>query len=113
MSEKTNALKKEFEAALEGVKTQEALEEIRVKYLGKKGLVTELLKDMRNLSPEEKKTFGQEVNILKEEVTEKISAIREEIRNAEIERENNLMPEFDISMPADLRRGSFIQMLKP
>ena len=107
MSEKTNTIKQEFLAELSGITTQEALEEVRVKYLGKKGLVTELLKDMRNLSPEEKKTFGQEVNILKEDITEKITTAREEIRKAEIERENNLMPEFDVSMPANLRRGSY------
>ncbi|MBR5542655.1 MAG: phenylalanine--tRNA ligase subunit alpha [Oscillospiraceae bacterium] len=107
MSEKTNALKQEFLLSLADVKTQEELEEIRVKYLGKKGLVTELLKDMRSLTPEEKKTFGQEVNVLKEEVSEKIAAAREEIKQAEIERELALMPEFDVSMPADLRRGSY------
>ncbi len=107
MSEKTNSIKQDFLNELSGITTQEALEEARVKYLGKKGLVTELLKDMRNLSPEEKKTFGQEVNILKEEITEKITSAREEIRKAEIERENNLMPEFDVSMPSDVSRGSY------
>ena len=107
MSEKTNALLAEFSSELETASSMDSLEEIRVKYLGKKGLVTELLKDMKNLSPEEKKTFGQAVNVLKEEVSEKISEKREAIKLAEIERENNLMPEFDVSAPADLARGSY------
>ncbi len=107
MSEKTSSLRESFVSALSAVDNMEALEAIRVEYLGKKGLVTELLKDMKNLSPEEKKTFGQAVNVLKEEVTEMVAAKREEIKQAEIERENNLMPEFDISVPADLERGSY------
>ncbi|MBE6965614.1 MAG: phenylalanine--tRNA ligase subunit alpha [Ruminococcaceae bacterium] len=107
MSEKTTQLRESFVSALSAVDNMEALEAIRVEYLGKKGLVTELLKDMKNLSPEEKKTFGQAVNVLKEEVTEMVAGKREEIKQAEIERENNLMPEFDISAPANLDRGSY------
>ena len=107
MSDKTTSLRESFVSALASVETMEVLEAIRVEYLGKKGLVTELLKDMKNLSNEEKKTFGQEVNVLKETVTEMITNKREEIKQAEIERENNLMPEFDISTPADLSRGSY------
>ena len=107
MSDKTTSLRESFVSALASVETMEALEAIRVEYLGKKGLVTELLKDMKNLSNEEKKTFGQEVNVLKEAVTEMVANKREEIKQAEIERENNLMPEFDISAPADLSRGSY------
>ena len=87
MSDKTTSLRESFVAALATVDTMEALEAVRVEYLGKKGLVTELLKDMKNLSNEEKKTFGQAVNVLKEEVTEMVATKREEIKNAEIERE--------------------------
>ena len=107
MSEKTNALKLDLQKELEVCSTMEALEEVRVKYLGKKGLITELLKDMKNLSPEEKKEFGQAVNVLKVEAGEEISKRREAIHAAEIERENNLMPEFDVSVPASLERGSY------
>ena len=107
MSDKTASLRESALSALATVETMEALEAIRVEYLGKKGLVTELLKDMKNLSNEEKKTFGQEVNVLKEEITEMVANKREAIKLAEIERENNLMPEFDISTPADLSRGSY------
>ena len=59
MSDKTASLRESALSALATVETMEALETIRVEYLGKKGLVTELLKDMKNLSNEEKKTFGQ------------------------------------------------------
>ncbi len=107
MSEKITALKSEFFARLEAASTIAALEELRVEYLGKKGSVTELLKAMKGLGPEEKKEFGQLVNILKTELTEAIAAKAEVLKREEIEREVASMPEFDVSMPAVLDRGSF------
>ncbi len=83
------------------------LENIRVAYLGKKGLITDLLKDMKSLSNEEKKTFGQEVNALKTEATEKIAEKAKELKDAEILKELNSMPEFDLSIPTDMERGSY------
>ncbi len=107
MSQKTLDVKNAFLQALSTVSNMEELEKIRVEFIGKKGYVTELLKEMKDLSVEEKKTFGQEVNVLKNEVNEKISEKREELKQKEIELENSLMPEFDISIPSDLTRGSY------
>ncbi len=107
MSEKTAALKQNFLNSLATVGNTEDLEKLRVEYLGKKGLVTDLMKEMKSLSNEEKKTFGQAVNVLKNEITETLAAKREELKQKEIELENSRMPEFDISMPANLNRGSY------
>ncbi len=107
MSEKTLELKQEFLNALESANSMEELENIRIAYLGKKGSITDLMKEMKNLSNEEKKTFGQKVNELKNEVSDKISEKAEILKAQELEKEYNLMPEFDISMPADLKRGSY------
>ena len=107
MAEKTTEVRLAFLAALETVSSADELEKIRVEYIGKKGYVTELLKEMKSLSNEEKKTFGQAVNVLKDEVNTKIAEQREELKQKEIELENSRMPEFDISMPANLERGSY------
>lgn len=107
MAEKTTEVRLAFLAALENVTSADELEKLRVEYIGKKGYVTELLKEMKSLSVEEKKTFGQAVNVLKDEVNAKIAEKREEIKQKEIELENSRMPEFDISMPANLERGSY------
>ena len=48
--------------------TAEACEEIRIKLLGKKGALTEILRGMGKLSPEEKKTMGQAANSVKAEI---------------------------------------------
>ena len=107
MAEKTMEVRESFLSALQNTQSMEDLEKIRVEYIGKKGYVTELLKEMKSLSNEEKKTFGQEVNILKNEVNEKIALKREELKQKEIELENSRMPEFDISIPPSLSRGSY------
>ena len=107
MNEQIVKLQAQFEAELSAVNDAAELENIRVAYLGKKGSITDLLKGMKDLSVEEKKDFGQKVNILKNEATEKITAKMVELKEKEIEREINSMPEFDLSMPADLSRGSY------
>ncbi len=107
MADKTNELKLAFAEALSKVNTMEELENLRVEYTGKKGYITGLMQEMKNLSPEEKKVFGQTVNVLKDEVNEKITEKREELKKKELETELAKMPEFDISMPPTLKRGSY------
>ncbi len=107
MDLKIVSLKERFDAELEKIENMSELDSIRVAYLGKKGSVTELLKGMKELSNEEKKVFGQKVNELKGLVAEKISAKTAELKQKEIEAEINLMPQFDISMPVKLERGSY------
>ncbi len=107
MAEQTIKLKAELEEKLQSAKDVQALEQVRVEFLGKNGLITGLLKGMKDLSIEEKKTFGQEVNVLKAEATDLIAAKGEELKSAEIMAEINAMPEFDISMPGKLDRGSY------
>ena len=103
----TIEVKQKFDEALLKVNTIEELEQLRVEYTGKKGYVTELMKEMKSLSNEEKKEFGQAVNVLKNEVNDILTAKRKEMEQKAIEMENNMMPEFDVSIPADLSRGSY------
>lgn len=100
-------LKKKFEAELSAIESTAELEGIRVSYLGKKGSVTDLLKGMKALSGEEKKAFGQKVNELKGIVAEKITEKTAQLKEKEIQREIESMPEFDLSMPARLEGGSY------
>ena len=47
------------------VKDLNSLNDLKVKYLGKKGLISELNQEIRNIPNEEKKDFGKKVNELK------------------------------------------------
>lgn len=107
MSQNIAALEQAFAARLSAADSMQSLEEIRVDFLGKKGSVTELLKSMKDLSPEEKKSFGQEINVLKNRLAQSITNKADELRHAELEREVASMPIFDVSIPPVLDRGSF------
>lgn len=58
--------------AIKAVDNLQALDEIRVHYLGKKGTLTDLLKGLGTLSPEERPRIGQLVNEAKEKIKEQI-----------------------------------------
>ncbi|RFA25581.1 phenylalanine--tRNA ligase subunit alpha [Alkalilimnicola ehrlichii] len=63
----------------------DALQQVRVKYLGKKGLVTQRLKTLGSLDPEERKIQGQAINALKQEIEDAIKKRRAELEAAELE----------------------------
>lgn len=65
MKEKLKSIRELAEQAMSASKDSRELDAIRVKYLGKKGEVTALMKNMRNLTPEERPAFGQMVNDLR------------------------------------------------
>ena len=74
------------------------LENIRVKYLGKKGELTQILRGMGGLSPEERPLVGKVANEVRETLENAIAKATEEIKNKE--KEKRLQSEIiDISMP--------------
>lgn len=107
MDNKILELKEKFVSDLEKIDNLADIENIRVSYLGKKGSVTDLLKGMKELSNDERKAFGQKVNELKGLVNEKITEKTQELKEKEIQKEIELMPEFDLSMPPVMDRGSY------
>ena len=107
MKEKLELLKAQLASELGTAADPQALENLRVKYLGKKGSITDLLKGMKSLSNEEKKIFGQMVNDLKQTAAESISQRAEELKEQEIQREIDLTPEFDLTIPVKEARGSY------
>ena len=82
------------------------LNDLKVKYLGKKGLITELNQEIKNVPNEEKKEFGQKVNELRtlfnDFYEEKKAYFEEEILNAKLKNEA-----IDITLPSKrVKRGS-------
>ena len=62
--------------------TAEELENFRVKYLGKKGVLNELFEEFKKAPAESKREIGQRLNQLKNKATERVSALREEFEAA-------------------------------
>ena len=61
-----NVIKEVALTAIKAATNQQALQDVRVKYLGKKGEVTALLKGLGKLSPEERPKMGALVNAVRE-----------------------------------------------
>jgi len=64
----------------------EKLEEVRVRYLGRKGIISSALKRIGELPPERRRDYGRKVNRLKELVEERIRERERELRKREVER---------------------------
>lgn len=81
MQEKIQQLTSEIENL--HASTAAEVEALRIKYLSKKGLVSALFNDFRDLSVEQKKEFGSSLNKLKDFATEKIQSLRDSVEMAE------------------------------
>ncbi|MDU1539903.1 phenylalanine--tRNA ligase subunit alpha [Paeniclostridium hominis] len=90
------------ETALSEIKDMQSIEQVeslRVKYLGKKGEITAILKEMGKLSAEERPVIGKVANEVREAINDAISAKKEELKN--IEKQRKLAEEvLDVTMPA-------------
>ena len=91
-------IKEEILSQIKSADNQENIEKLKVSVLGKKGLVAGFMQQMKDLSSEEKREFGQAVNTLKHLFEERISTRIEEIRKHAIEKEI-LSDVIDITMP--------------
>ncbi len=84
---------------LRRIQNAAAAEECRVKYLGRKGLVTNILKSMGNLSPEDRPVIGKEINLLKHEVEDVISGLSKTFQAEELSREITSSVGTDVTLP--------------
>lgn len=98
MKEKLELIKKNALEQIEKVVSKEELEEIRIKFLGKKGELTQILRGMGGLSKEERPLVGKVANEVREAIEEVLDEAIESVKNKE--KEERLRNEvIDISMP--------------
>lgn len=74
MKEKLEQLEKEIKEALDKAGTPGELEEVRIKYVGRKGALTDMIRNLKNALPEERAALGKKINDLKRAIEEKINA---------------------------------------
>ena len=76
--------------------TEQEIEDIRVKLLGKKGDITRLFEEFRTVPAEQKRLFGQRLNILKNEAMQRLNTLRETLESAD-----GASSSEDLTMPGD------------
>lgn len=78
------ALVKEAELAVEAADSPDELDQVRVKFMGKKGKVTDLMKGLGALSKEERPAAGQKINVAKQHIQLLITSKIEQLKDAEL-----------------------------
>ncbi|MCM1257171.1 MAG: phenylalanine--tRNA ligase subunit alpha [Roseburia sp.] len=101
LSENLSALKAKIENELEVLKSSKELYEFKNVYLeGKKSKISELMKEMKNLAPEERANYGKSVNELKEWAFGRFANMEEKMKALELSRRYE-KEKIDISIPAE------------
>ncbi len=101
LSDNLAALKEKIETGLEEMSNSKELYEFRSSYLeGKKSKISELMKEMRNLAPEERAGYGKSVNELKEWAIDRFSKMEEKMKQLELQHRYE-SEKIDLTLPAE------------
>ena len=99
MKDQLEKIKKEALDKIDASDALDKLNDIRIAYLGKKGELTQVLKSMKDVAPEDRPKVGQMVNDVRTIIEEKLENTRKEL--AKKAREEQLKREvIDVTLPA-------------
>ena len=93
MNHKLQEIQGKFSSSLDGVTALDILAQIERSF---KTVIKELFSDMKDLSSEEKKELGRDINILKKDIESRIKAVRESLETQKISQEN--LDDIDLSL---------------
>lgn len=96
----------EVKKRLDSVKDSSSVDDIRVDFLGKKGKVIEILKNLKSVDEAKRKEVAASANKLRVEIEAKIEAKKAEIKEKEYEEKIRNTKKVDLSLPVDLKLGS-------
>ncbi len=102
--EQMENIRSSFKSDSSAVTSTQQLQELRVRYLGKKGSVTTLLKSLGSLSAEQRPQAGERMNILRSEIEHEIEKKNTELRIIENEKQETA-DRIDVTLPPRGRRG--------
>lgn len=97
MRQELKKIRSEAQAALQDAQTPVDVEALRVRFLGKKGSVSQILKAMGQLAADERKEVGQLANTLRDDIETWIDSHVERLQGAK--REKSLSEQIDITLP--------------
>ncbi|MBA3239572.1 MAG: phenylalanine--tRNA ligase subunit alpha [Parachlamydiaceae bacterium] len=98
MDPSIQSLRQEFSKELQAAKNSNDLENMRIRYLGKKGPIQALMKTLKTVSDEERRNLGRAINDLKEAVTVSLTEAQEAISGEELKKQLET-EKLDVSLP--------------
>jgi len=88
LNDKIKNLKEEFNREISEADTPEKLEEFRIKYLSRNGLLSRLFDELKDVPKQEKPLLGKELNTLRNEITDKFNSVKESLDASDKQRES-------------------------
>lgn len=101
MKEKLQAIREESLAKIEEARDLDALNDIKVNILGKKGELTQVLKGMKDVAPEDRPKVGQMVNDTRTAIEERLEAVKNDIAK-KIREEKMKQEVIDVTLPGTM-----------
>ena len=99
-------IKELFDLQVKDVKTIDDLNNLRTDFLGKNGHITNAMKLIKDMSVEDKKSFGVGVNVLKDEISKCLEDKKIELDNLKIQAELENIKMVDLTVPSTEEKGS-------
>ena len=97
-----DALKANLKKDFQEIVSQEELNQLKVKYLGKKGQITELSKDIKNLPSKERPIFGKKIGELRSLYEDLLNSVQEKIE-LQIINESLEKDRIDVTLPGSFK----------
>ncbi len=106
MKTKIEQLRKQFEEEKNNMHSLQEIEELRLEFMGKKGLVTALMNDFRSVPNEEKRELGMLINSLKQEIEKSLQEMKNTLEEEELNNKLRSDKRIDFSLPINDKTGS-------
>ena len=103
MKEKLRQITEDALHKISEAKTLDEINDIRVEFLGKKGRITSIMKELKNVAPEDKPVFGQLVNEAKQTAEAAVEKAKSRLQNAALE-ERLAQEKIDVTLPSVRRK---------
>jgi phenylalanyl-tRNA synthetase alpha chain len=100
LKEKISSLREEFNKEIKLTDSLDKLEEVRIKYLSRNGLLSKLFDELKAVPGDRKPVLGKELNLLRNEVTEKFDSVKEKLESSEI----SLTDSVDLTLPGKYKQ---------
>lgn len=98
MQDKINEIEKSIDEAVKDVQSSKTLQEIKMRFLGKTGEISSLMKNMRDVPPEQRPSMGKLLNALREWTEERFEAIEKRIKDFELKKKYK-EEKIDVTLP--------------
>jgi len=107
MMEKTAKIREEFMSQLKSAANSVDVEQLRIHFLGKKGVVSQLLGELKTVASELKREAGQHINDVKQTIEEELQKKMQEIVRLEEQKSIDRAESYDDTLPQELPMGSY------